>query len=439
MRSFVDLLETRGELIRISDKVSPRYEVAAILKEVDRANGPAVIFERVEGYDIPVVGNLLGTKKRLALAFETSEEKLRDEFLMRRKQGIPPKLIEYSSRDNVIKDQVDLLRDLPVLTYHEKDAGPYITGGVVFLKDPVTGTTSMGPHRIQIKDKDKVCVSLLAGNARRILENVESRGEYLDVAIAIGLHPLTLLSAVTSMAKNKLEIAGGLRRVPVELIKCQMVDLHVPLEAEIVIEGKIPPGVREIDGPFGEVTGYYHTIKSSVIEVRSITFRKNPLYQAILPGSLEGKIVDEFTGSAQVLQDLKAHIPSIVDVKFSPISHIIISMKKSSEGEPKRALLLALMKYPYIKIGIAVDDDVDVNDSREVEWAIFTRSQGDKDISIVPDLPGSPLDPSASNGLTAKLGIDATKPLKQLEKFEKIKIPEGSKKKAQSILKKLFG
>jgi len=442
LKGFLALLESKGQLVRVKEELNPRHEVAAVLKELDREDGPAVIFENVSGYKIPVVGNVLGTRDRLALAFGISKEGLKEEFLKRKNSPLSPQVRgRNSGRDIVIRDQIDLLKVLPVLTYHEKDAGPYITGGVVFLKDRVTGMRSMGIHRIQIKDRNRMCVSLLAGTARKILDNAAKRGEYLDVAIAIGLHPLTLLSAAIWTAGDKLGIAGGLKGEPLELTRCETVELEVPAEAEIIIEGRIPPGVKDTDGPFGEGTGYYLTYQSPVVEVTAITMRENPIYSVVLPGSLEEhNILSGLTWRLQVLEDIKALAPSVVDLTFVPgtlLSHVVISMKKTNEGEPKRVGLLALMMYPYIKNAIVVDDDVNVDDLREVEWAISTRCQGDRDVIVVHGLAGSPLDPSIRDGLTAKVCIDATKPLSEATKFEKVKVPEESLKKAREILKKL--
>ena len=175
-------------------------------------------------------------------------------------------------------------------------------------------------------------------------------------------------------------MAGGLGGEPLELLNCEMVDLEIPAEAEIIIEGKISPGVKETDGPFGEGTGYYLTYQSSVVEVTALTMRENPVYNVLLAGSLEEhNILSGFTWSLQLLQDIKALAPSVVDLSFmhgTLLSHVVISVRKRNEGEPKRIGLLALMMYPYIKNAVIVDDHVDTNDHREMEWTLSSRCEG---------------------------------------------------------------
>ena len=196
IREFVDRLEREGELIRVKEELSPVHEISALFERLGKEENPAALVEKVKGHTVPVVGNLFATRKRCALALEMSEGNLQEEYDKRKKLSIPPKSVKEALVKQVVhKDDIDLSKILPVLTYHERDAGPYITQGFVFLKHPVTGIYSMGIHRLQVKDKAKLGVYLSAGNSLEILRMAEAKGQALEVAVVVGVDPCIMYAA----------------------------------------------------------------------------------------------------------------------------------------------------------------------------------------------------------------------------------------------------
>ena len=449
LREFINRLEKEGELIRIKEELDPKFEVAAVLKEIGKKDSPAVLFERVRGYDIPVVGNLWGSKKLVALELETSEDAFLDEYQKRQRRRIPPVIVkEAPAKEVIIKQDIAVLKTMPVLTHHERDAGPYITQGMVFAKDPETGRKSMGLHRLQVKGKAKlgVWISEYSPGSGRALKNAESRGQPLEVAIAIGIDPAIILAAytVTPGVVDKFEVAGGLRGEPLELVKCETLDLEVPANAMFVIEGKIPPWVRELDGPFGDEFGYYIPVYATVIEITAITHQRSPIYPTHVPFTqAPWNSFLTWTVAPQTKEFLRLLIPSLKDVDVSLMAgRYVLSIDKRNEWDARHALYLVLNLVPYAKYAIVVDGDVDVHNREEVDWAVFGRCQPDpdKDLILVTDVLGGELAPYIKEvPITTKIGLDATKPLDRPERFDRIAVPKEATEKAVGIVKKYLG
>lgn len=440
LREFIQILEGEKELLRIKDEVNPCFEISAITREVEKKGGPAVLFEKAKGYDCLVVGNLLGTKKRFDLAipsevFTTDYDKLV-------KEGIPPCTVNDGPiKEIIIKDKIDILEHLPVLTYHMRDVSPYITQGVVFLKDKETGKGSMGVHRIQVKGKNRLGIFLASHTSTEIFRKAESKMVPLDIAIAIGVDPTILLVSVAFLPfENKVSIAGGIKGEPIEFIKCETVDLEVPARSMIVLEGKILPGVREKEGPFGESTGYYITSMNPVIEITGLSYQKEPIYSFFLPWSSEDSLILGETFQPFFKYFIKNISPNIENVRADLLINygiIIFTIKKREEGDARNALYNVLTFNRYIKYAIAVDEDIDIYNNDELKWAFFGRFQGDKDIVLINDVPGHLLDPSTDEYLlTSRVGFDFTNPLQQKERFEKIVVPGEIREKAKEILKR---
>ena len=444
LRSFLSCIEKEGELIRIKEVLAPEYEVSAIFERLGHKELPAIIMDKVKGYDIPIVGNLLGSKKRLALALETSEADFAGEYHRRMMGQIPPVSVkEAPVKEIVINNDIDLIKTLPVLTNHERDASPYITQGIVFTKNPETGQKSMGVHRLQVKGKNRLCVyiSEFSPTIGRSFAAAERSGEPLQVAIAIGVEPALLIAAIgfsIMSIKDKLELAGSLRGEAVEVIRGETVDFDIPADSMFILEGIIPPKTREIDGPFGESSGYYITVSSPVIEITTITHQKNPIYAIFKPYSIEDSLFFDLTGSRQLAEVLRTVVPSVKDVALSMIgSKIIISIDKKNEWEARHALYASLTMFMFAKYAIVVDDDINIHNPDEVAWALTGRCQPDKDIITVHDVLGHCLDPSLKAGnIGSKLGLDATKPLDRRDDFNKIGVPADIALKADGILKK---
>jgi 2,5-furandicarboxylate decarboxylase 1 len=442
LRHFLGLLSKNGELLSVADEVDLRYEVCEILQQADRARGPAISFDHIKGHSMKVVGNLVGTKKRLALAFGLrNEEKLLETYRKRRgRAGKPRRVKDGPVKEVVLRNskQVDL-NALPIPIYHEDDAGPYITCGILTANDPQTGLRSMGLHRLQVKGARRLGIHLANPPISRFVAKAEENNRPLDVAISLGVHPILLLaSIVSSPTEDKVAIAGSLLGNPLALTKCETSDVDVPAHAEVVIEGKVLPNIREPEGPFGETSGYYFSDQSHVIEVTAITHRKDPILQALHPTSQEVALLCGPAGEAEIVQTLRDKGFPVEDLALSAASgrtHVVLSLRKRHDSDPKQVLHFLLAGVPYIKHAVVVDSDVNVHDPGDVEWAIATRVQGDADLVVIPNLRARSIDPSKKEGMfTAKVGIDATVPMAARQRFKRIGVPAEVK---QSVAKRL--
>jgi 2,5-furandicarboxylate decarboxylase 1 len=442
LRHFLSVLQKHGELLSVVDAVDLQFEICEFLHQMDRAHGPALMFERIAGHSMKVVGNLVGTKKRLALAFGLkNEDKLLETYHKRRgRAGKPRRVKDGPVKEVVLRGgkQVDL-NALPIPTYHENDGGPYITCGILTSKDPVTGLRSMGLHRLHVKGSRRLGVHLANPPISHFVAKAEEQNRPLDVAISLGVHPILLLaSIVSSPTEDKVAIASSLLASPLALTKCETSEVDVPAHAEVVIEGRVLPKVREPEGPFGETSGYYFGDNSHVIEVTAITHRQNPILQALHPTSQEVALLCGPAGEAEMMQMLHAKGFGVIDLALSAASgrtHVVLSLKKRHDSDPRQLLHYLLAGVPYIKHAVVVDDDVDVHDPRDVEWAIATRVQGDEDLVVIPGLRGRSIDPSQKPGLvSAKVGIDATVPMADRQRFKRIGVPAEVKRR---VAKKL--
>ena len=439
IRTFIRALEEKGELLQIEEELDPKYEISGVLKALDEKKGPAVLFKRPKGYTIPVVGNIMGTRNRLAMAMGIDEKELITEYLRRRNNPIPPKVVSAGPvKEVVLKENIDIPELFPVVTYSEKDSNPYLTTGVVIVKDPNSGLQTMGLHRLQVLGKNRLTILLLSPPIPQYYRQMEEQNKPLEVAIAIGVDPVFMFSAVAWMpVGTKFDLVGSLYEEPAEMIKGETVDLNVPVHAEIVLEGRILPHLREKDGPFGETSGYYVPYESPVIEVDAVTHRKDPYFQALHPWTHEAFVL-MVSWEAETFKNLQARFPGVRQLNLMPDTvgaHAVIGVSNKDRGETRQLMLSTLIDNVYIKRVVVVDDDIDVYNPGEVEWALASRFQADSDLVVIPDLGGSPLDPSTKSGyLTAKMGLDATKPLGEPEKFEKVDVPQDVREKTRRLV-----
>jgi 2,5-furandicarboxylate decarboxylase 1 len=442
LREFVHELEKAGELIRIQEELSPKHEIPAAIKYLDQNRAIGVLFEKVLGYDLPVVGNLLGSRERIRMALG-SDGNLTQHYLSHINNPIKPVMVQDAPvKEMLLKEEIDILKVMPVLTHHEKDAGPYLTSAVLIAKDPDTGVRGMGIHRVQVKGKNRLGILLYSPPLSHFFTRYEERDKAMEVAIVVGMDPITFFSSVIWAPRDvdKFELAGGLKREGIKLVKCESVDLEVPAEGEFVLEGRVLPHVREQEGPLGEETGVYATFDNPIAEIEVISHRKGPIYQALMPFTMEGTCLMGVSWEAENLKELQAVFPQVERAYISPydFGQLIIQMRKKSEEDPKKIMAHALDMNPYTKSVITVDTDVDIYNPKEVAWALSNRFQPDSDILIKKDVKGSVIDPSAGDGyITSKIGFDATRPLSaDMEKFEKIRVPEDVRVKIESIMKK---
>ncbi|MCX8118660.1 MAG: UbiD family decarboxylase [Desulfobacterota bacterium] len=437
---FLDALRSQGDLLSIKLPLDPRYEISAVLSELGKRDSPAILFERVKGHRVPVVGNLLGTKRRLALALRAEPETLFEEFLKRLGQEIPPVLVREETPKEVIKrgKGLDLRRLLPILTHYEDDSGPYITSGVSSARDPETGAMGRGLHRMELRGKDRLGISLLNPPLSEIYEKYKKRRRKMEIATAIGLDPLIFIAPILKAppGMDKLALVGGLIGRAIETVKAETVDLEIPARAEIVIEGVIDPMGKEEDGVLGESSGYYMGFsRSPSIEVTALTLKKGAFYHAIVPWSLEVDNLLYLVHGLDFVPKMKREVPAIREIRFVPGtfgSHAVISIETDSRAEVRRALALAL-SFPHIKKAVAVNPDIDLHSNQEIEWALATRFQADRDLMVLTEMRGQPIDPSAGEGFfTAKMGLDATRP--RPEGFKKVDVPEEVKRRLSPLL-----
>jgi 2,5-furandicarboxylate decarboxylase 1 len=346
----------------------------------------------------------------------------------------------------VVHHYIDLHALLPVPTHSEHDNGPYITAGMVIARNPATGVQNVSINRIQVHAKDRMAILMLPRHLHAFYQEAEARNQPLDVAVVIGADPLTLLAsqAITPIDHDELEIAGALHGAPLPVVKCLTSEVRVPASAEIIIEGKILPKVREPEGPFGEFPKYYSAKENrEVIVVEAVTHRTSPIYHTIVPAEMEHLLLGSIPREATLLAHLQRSFPSVLDVHLSIGGvgryHLHVKFKKRREGEPKNVILGAFGAHYDIKQVIVVDDDVDVHDPQQVEWAVATRFQADRDLLVISNAQGSVLDPSTTvgttmdqgvpppphmQGISAKMGLDATKPVSYHEHvFAKVRVP----------------
>ena len=327
-------------------------------------------------------------------------------------------------------DEADL-RKLPACVHHEKDNGPYITAALCIVRDPETGVGNVSIHRHEVRDEKHLGALLLPRHTRQIFDKLESQGRSLDVALCIGVHPALLLAsqATTRLGVDELEIAGTLLGEPLETTPCETVDLNAPVECEIIIEGKLLAGRREEEGPFGEYPRTYGPRgKRHVVEVSAVTHRAEPVYHTIIPASMEHLLLGGVSREATMMQLLRQATPNVLDVRLTPAGgcryHVVVQLDQKYEGEAKNAIFAALASSTEVKRVIVVNPDIDIDDMQDVEWAVANRTQAGKDVFIVTGAMGNRLDPSSRDGVSDKMGVDATIPLdKDPQRFEKMRIP----------------
>jgi 2,5-furandicarboxylate decarboxylase 1 len=443
IKDFIEYLKDHGELLTLSTPLAPKFEISTILSELGKKEAPAILFEKVRGYEFPVIGNLLGTKKRLSMALGVNQENFFENALSKLEKRIPPVLTKNRSPKVVVtkKEKVDLLKLLPILTHYANDSGPYITSGITSTRDTKDGTIGRGLHRMEVRGKSELGISLINPPLSEIYAQYKKENRKMEVATVIGVDPAILIASISKIPRgmDKLSVAGGLKGKPIPMVKAETFDIDIPANAEMVIEGFIDPKGKEKDGTLGESSGYYMTFsKSPMIHVTAITYRKGAYFHAIVPWGMEVDNLLCLIHGINFVPKMKKEIPSLKGIHLIPGtfgSHVVMNIETDQKGEVRRALSLAL-SFPNIKKAIIVDEDVDPEDDQEVEWALATRFQGDRDLIVVPDLRGQPIDPSSKEGfLTTKIGMDATRPKK--EGFEKVDVPREVKSRLASMLKNL--
>jgi UbiD family decarboxylase len=322
------------------------------------------------------------------------------------------------------------LSKLPILTHYKKDGGAYITAGVIIAHDPETGVRNASIHRMMVMDDKHLAVRLVPRHLYTYHQKAEAMGKDLDICIAIGINPASLLATTTSIPINadELEVANNFLNGKLNLIECDN-GLNVP-EAEIILEGKILKDRRTPEGPFVDLTDTYDVIRDEpIIELSTMHIKEDAYYHAIYPAGFEHKLLQGLPQEPRIFNAVQNTAPGVENVVLTEGGccwlHAAISINKQTQGDGKNVILSALSAHPSLKHVIVVDTDINIFDSEELEYAIATRVKGDEDIIIVPGARGSSLDPAAlPDGTTTKVGIDATKVLSKKDKFERVSLSE---------------
>jgi 2,5-furandicarboxylate decarboxylase 1 len=430
LRSFLAELDRRGDFHRVRRPTEARFGVTRVLSRLENEGRfPALLFEKIEGYEIPVFTNAFASLERLALAIGAEEERFVEAYVDRINSPRPPQTVpDGPVKETVLRGDVTDLSRLPLLTHHEKDAGPYITAGVAFIRDPEEGFINAGIYRMMYKGPRKLGIQFAnTSHAYYILRKAEELDRPLPVAVTIGHHPAFYLGAVAMnrFGVDELSQIGGFLGEPLRMVPGSVVDLPIPADAEIVIEGEIPPHVREEEGPLGEYSGIYGpTYNEPIIEVKALNMRRGAIYQDIFVGHADNLLLGMSARLNVLFQTVKTACPTVRGVRM-PLSGrcrylCFLSIQKRTEGEAKNAALAAFAADPFLKFVVVVDDDVDIRDDSAVLHAIATRTRAGEDLFAIPAAKGSQLDPTAEDGLVTKIGIDATR---RKGDYEEIRVP----------------
>jgi UbiD family decarboxylase len=426
MRGFLALVEKTypDEIVRIKEPVRTELEMTSLVFELERmGRSPIVVFENVEGRTMPVVTNLAGNRKLLALALGVDAAGLPAAFRERATRYLPAETLPRAAWSDVVLEGNDVdLTKLPIPLHFDIDAGPYITAGQISARDPETGVDTTGFHRLMLKGPNKLGVSL--HSRRRMWEfhrRAEAKGQSLPAVITLGIHPLHYMgSMVYAYPQNvrKVEIIGGLFGEPYRIVETGVEGVYAPAGAEIVIEGEILAGTHEPEGPFGEFTGYasFRSTENVFVAKRILT-RRDAMFHSVVSGMSQDHIlVSCITREGEILNALRRNLPNVraVHVPHATCGGFMafISMKKTSPGEPQQAIMATLGTEFYTKYVVVVDEDVDIFSISDVMWAIATRVQAEKDIHLIHGAKGAILDPTSDpkTYTLTKMGIDATRP-----------------------------
>ncbi|MCE5198665.1 MAG: menaquinone biosynthesis decarboxylase [Armatimonadota bacterium] len=442
LRDFVKALERAGELVRVEHRVSPDLEITEIADRTIKAGGPALLFENVEGSDIPVLINHYGSARRMAMALGAGNldeigaeieslvhseapgtflEKILMLPKLLKMSSAFPKLVKSAPCQEIVKTGADASLDfMPVLKCWPDDGGPFITLPMVFTKDPETGKRNVGMYRMHVYDSHTTGMHwhVHKVGARHYAE-YERRGERMPVAVALGGDPAITYSATAPLPEDfdEMIFAGFLRKSPVEMVQCKTVDLQVPACSEIVLEGYVDPGERRIEGPFGDHTGYYSPAEGyPVFHLTCVTHRKNPIYPATIVG--KPPMEDCYIGKATeriFLPLIKSQLPELVDMNL-PVEGIFhnlafISIHKRYPMQARKVVnaLWGMGQMALTKIIVVFDEDVDVQNMSEVLWRLGSNIDPQRDVFFTEG-PVDVLDHAAPQALFgSKMGIDATK------------------------------
>jgi len=424
MRAYLEHLLDQGAVRVVEREVSGRHELAAVTQASQRESDAPLLFRRVAGSWMPVVTNVFGSRPRLMDLIGAGEGSFCRRWAdLMRQQPVPPRVTDEPDDLEDVR-----LTELPQITYFERDGGPYLTAGVFLARDPDTGVPNLSFHRSQIIGDRELRIRL--GSSHHLTEyqrKAEARGEALEAAILLGPPPSLVLAAAAPLAydESELEVAGKIAGAPLAMRRCRTIALEVPAETEIVIEGRILPGVRRPEGPFGEFMGFYVPVGDNhVFEVSAVVARRGALFHGLICGSPEDLRLLELSIATRTYQALlAASLRGIIDVACVPFPmSTVVKIEQLYEGHARQVLLSAIgANHDWNKTVFVVDEDVDINDFDDVWWAYLTRGRADQRALVIPDVPGFYRDPKKD--YWGRLAIDATVPFGRKDEFIRKQIP----------------
>ncbi len=423
LERYIEILDEKGNITKIKKPISKEYEIAGVLKTLEPN---PVLFENVQESEFRVAGNLFCTKGQIADYFGIKTEELIPTLTKAIEERSVPETVDDAPCQEVVESQVDLSR-LPILLHNKVDGGPYISSGVVVSADPEFGQ-NLDFHRAMQIEPNRMVARVVKG--RDFAKFLERNGE-VDVAFCIGNTPEVLIAAATSVATgvNELEIANALK--PIRVVRAKTADLMIPADTEFVLEGRIYLEERHAEGPFIDLTETVDVVREEpIFEVKKITHRTSAIWQGLLPGRSEHKVLMGMPREPTIFRKIKERGIDVIDVNITPGGaswlHVAIKLRKKHDDDGLKAIESAFVGHTSAKHVWVYDDDIDIYNGEEREWALATRFQADENLLIKDKEPGSSLDPSAEPGtkMTTKVGFDCTKPLETKGKsFDKAEFP----------------
>jgi 2,5-furandicarboxylate decarboxylase 1 len=431
-RVALDRMAAAGRLEAYTAPIDPKLEVAGALKKRD--GGPAMLFTKVQGHDVPVVGNLLCCQANCEAAFGIGFAEIRGAVGRGIAAPLPPVVVDKAAaQQNVHTNGFDIGALLPVLFHTAEDAGRFITAGVVIVRDPETGVYNASYHRLQLIGPNRTAVKLDYGrHLRAAFERAQRMNVPLPVVVCIGADLALQYTAATMGSQmpeqaDELAAAGGFCGRALPVAKAVTQDLLVPADAEIVLEGRMLTNETVREGPFGEFVGYLSPEGDApILEVTAVTHRDRPIYQVINGYSFETTMLRKYVLEASLLKVLQSAVPIVVDAEMTAGGlhrfHAVLQVKKTSaqhEGLQRNAILAAFGALKDLDLVIAVDDDIDIRNPYDVEYALATRMEASRDLFVIPDARGHEYIRAGRNGVRAKVGIDATVPIDERDRFRR--------------------
>ena len=429
LRSFLDAARRAGEVYEIRQPVDPVRELGAVLNACERA-GKAAYFHAVKGSAIPVTGALLSSQRRIALALGCEPAEVAARMARATQQPLKPEAHKGAAPCQEVADRKPDLRRWPIPTHSPLDAGAFITAGVVIARDPQSGRHNLSYNRMQIYGADRAGISMnIWRHIKAFFDRLEPAGKNLPFCVAIGPDPVVMMAAAFRYDGDEYEVAGALRGAPLPVVRALTCDVMVPATAEIVLEGEVLAGERQMEGPMAEFTGHYSGADPKhVARITAITHRKTPIFQTMNGGGYEHVSVGNMITREPLLERfVRGMSPRVKAVHLPPYSAgftAIIALENPEPGEAKNVALAAIAAHVNFKTVIVVDADVDIHDPADVMWALSTRARWDRGFSAIAGAHTNELDPSSEeHGIVAKVIIDATLPADKRERYIKVAYP----------------